>query len=160
LIPITVTPWVLYLPLALAAYIFGSHTPWIARAYEHLQYAQPIHLVLGSLVLFLLVFIYTANVLDPEHTAEALGKRHGAIPGVEPGEPTADYLDRMVSLTTVVGAVYLVALSMLPEALAACGLAPHYQISGGSILIVVCTILDLKMQVRELSLTNSGGARQ
>lgn len=160
LIPITVTPWVLYLPLALAAHVFGSHTPWIARAYEHLQYAQPIHLVLGSLVLFLLVFIYTANVLDPEHTAEALGKRHGAIPGVEPGEPTADYLDRMVSLTTVVGAAYLVALSMLPEALAACDLAPHYQISGGSILIVVCTILDLKMQVRELSLTNSGGARQ
>jgi preprotein translocase subunit SecY len=160
LIPITVTPWVLYLPLAFAAFVFGSRTPWIAGAYEHLQYAQPLHLVLGSLVLFLLVFVYTANVLDPEHTAEALDKRHGVIPGVEPGEPTADYLDRLVSLTTVVGAVYLVIVSLIPEALVASGVAPHYQISGGSVLIVVCTILDLKMQVRALSLTNSGGARQ
>lgn len=159
-IPVTVTSWVIYLPLALAAFVFGAHTPWIDAAYQHLQYARPFHLVLGSVVLFLLVFVYTANVVDPEHTAEALQKRDGVIKGVEPGEATAEYLDRLVSLTTVVGAVYLVIVSLIPEALVASGLMPHYQISGSSVLIMVCTILDLKMQVRELSLTNSGGARQ
>ena len=105
-------------------------------------------------------FIYTAYVVDPEQAAEKLAKRGGAIPGVEPGEPTADCLDRVVSFTTVLGAVYLVSLMIIPQVLVLYGKVFTSNISGGAALIVVCTVLDLKMQVRELSLTNSGGARQ
>jgi preprotein translocase subunit SecY len=159
LIPVTVTPWVFYLPLAFATFVFG-HTPWLAAAYEHLQFAQPARIVLGAVVVLVLAFIYTAYVLDPERAAETLQKQGGTIPGVEPGEATADYLDRVVSLTTVVGAVYLVIVSLIPEALVAGGVALPYKIGGGSVLIVVCTILDLKKQVRALSLTNPGGVRQ
>jgi preprotein translocase subunit SecY len=159
-IPAMVTAWVFDVPLALAAFIFGNDTPWVAAAYEHLQYARPAHLVLSSLVLFVLVFIYTAHVLDPEHAADTLQKRRGVIPGVAPGEATADYLDRLASLTTVVAAAYLVALSAIPEALATLGVVLPNNIGGTAVLIVVCTILDLKMQVRDLSLTNSGGVRQ
>jgi preprotein translocase subunit SecY len=159
-IPAMVTAWVFDVPLALAAFIFGNDTPWVAAAYEHLQYARPAHLVLSSLVLFVLVFIYTAHVLDPEHAADTLQKRRGVIPGVAPGEATADYLDRLASLTTVVAAAYLVALSAIPEALATFGVVLPNNIGGSAVLIVVCTILDLKMQVRDLSLTNSGGVRQ
>ena len=83
-----------------------------------------------------------------------------AIRDVEPGEATADYLDRVVSLTMVVGAVYVVIVSLIPEALVAGGVALPYKIGGGSVLIVVCTILDLKKQVRALSLTDPGGVRQ
>src|SRR5690242_18670342 len=132
LIPAAVAPWVFNVPLAIAAVIFGNDTPWIAAAYGHLQYARPAHLILGSLVLFVIVFIYTAHVLDPEHAADTLQKRRGVIAGVQPGEPTADYLDRLVSLTTVVGAVYLIALSVIPEALVACGVALPNNISGGA----------------------------
>jgi preprotein translocase subunit SecY len=160
MIPALVTPWVFSVPLALLAFFFGNDTPWIAAAYEHLQVGRATHLVLGSLVLFVVVFIYTAHVLDPDHAADVLQKRRGVIPGVEPGEPTARYFDRVVSLTTVVGAVYLVALSAIPEALVAFGMALSHKISGGGVLVVVCTILDLKMQVRDVSLTNSGGVRQ
>jgi preprotein translocase subunit SecY len=159
-IPAMVTAWVFDVPLALAAFIFGNDTPWVAAAYEHLQYARPAHLVLSSLVLFVLVFIYTAHVLDPEHAADTLQKRRGVIPGVAPGEATADYLDRLASLTTVVAAAYLVALSAIPEALATFGVVLPNNIGGSAVLIVVCTILDLKMQVRDRSLTNSGGVRQ
>ena len=159
-IPAMVTAWVFDVPLALAAFIFGNDTPWVAAAYEHLQYARPAHLVLSSLVLFVLVFIYTAHVLDPEHAADTLQKRRGVIPGVAPGEATADCLDRLASLTTVVAAAYLVALSAIPEALATFGVVLPNNIGGSAVLIVVCTILDLKMQVRDLSLTNSGGVRQ
>lgn len=82
------------------------------------------------------------------------------IQDVEPGEATADYLDRVLSLTMVLGAVYLVVVSLIPEALVAGGVTLPYKIGGGSVLIVVCTILDLKKQVRALSLTNPGGVRQ
>jgi preprotein translocase subunit SecY len=159
LIPVTVTPWIFYLPLALATFAFGR-TPWLAAAYEHIQFARPAHIILGSIAIFVLAFIYTAYVLDPEQAAETLQKQGGAIPGVAPGEPTADHLDRVVSLTTAVGAVYLVAVSLIPEALVAGGVALPYKIGGGSVLIVVCTILDIKKQVRDVSLTNPGGVRQ
>jgi len=159
-IPAMVTTWVFDVPLGLAAFIFGNDTPWVAAAYEYLQYARPAHLVLSSLVLFVLVFVYTAHVLDPEHAADTLQKRRGVIPGVAPGEATADYLDRLASLTTVVAAAYLVALSAIPEALASFGVVLPNNIGGGAALIVVCTVLDLKMQVRDVSLTNSGGVRQ
>jgi preprotein translocase subunit SecY len=158
LIPATVVPWVLTLPLYLAAAVFGS-TPWLVAAYEHIQFAKPAHLILGSIVIFVLVFIYTSFVVDPERAAERLDKQGGLIPGVAPGEPTADYLDRAVSLTTVIGAVYLTAVSLIPEALVAAGNMLPYKIGGGSALIVVCTILDLQRQVRDVSLTDPGGER-
>jgi len=104
-----------------------------------------------------LTFVYTAYVLDPEHAAETLRDHGGVIPDVAPGEPTADYLDRVASLTTVVGAVYLVAVSLIPEVLVADGVVLPYKIGGGSILIVVCTILDIKKQVYDLSLVKPGG---
>jgi preprotein translocase subunit SecY len=156
LIPATVVPWVLTLPLYLAAQVLGN-TPGLVAAYKHFQFGQPAHLIIGSVVLLILVFVYTAYVLDPERAAEQLGKRDGAIPGVEPGEPTADHLDRVVSLTTVIGAAYLVGVWLVPETFAAFGGMLPYKFSGGSALIVVCTILDLQKQVRDVSLTNPGG---
>ena len=155
LIPATVTPWIFYLPLALATFLFGQ-TPWLATAYEHIQIARPLHMILGSIAVFVLVFIYTAYVLDPDRIAETLRQRGGAIPDVAPGKPTADYLDRVVTLTTVSGAVYLVAVLLLPEVLVAYGGLP-YLFGGGSALIVVCTIIDIEKQVRGYSLTKPGG---
>jgi preprotein translocase subunit SecY len=155
MIPATVTPWIFYLPLAFATFVFGQ-TPWLATAFEHIQFARPAHMILGSIAVFALVFIYTAYVLDPERAAVVLRERGGAIPDVASGEPTADYLDRVVSLTTVVGAVYLVAVFLIPEALVAYGKLPVF-FGGGSALIVVCTILDIQTQVRGYSLTGPGG---
>lgn len=156
LIPVTVAPWIFYLPLAFATLVFGQ-TPWLRSAFEHLQFGRPVHVILGSIAVFVLAFIYTANVLDPERSAQKLLEQGGVIPGVMPGEPTADYLDRVVSLTTVVGAVYLVALSLIPEALVAGGVSLPYNLGGASALIVVCTMLDIRTQVRGLSRTSRGG---
>ncbi|MBR1233759.1 preprotein translocase subunit SecY [Bradyrhizobium sp. AUGA SZCCT0182] len=155
LIPATVTPWIFYLPLVLATLAFGQ-TPTLAAAYDHIQFARPVHMILGSIAVFVLAFIYTAYVLDPARIAEVLHKRGGAITDVAPGEPTADHLDRVVTLTTFIGAVYLVAVSLIPEALVAYGELP-FLFGGGSALIVVCTILDIKTQVRGHSLTKPGG---
>jgi len=158
LIPTTVMPWIVFLPLAAATFGFGQ-TPWLAAAYEHMQFARPAHIIVGAVLVFVLAFIYTAYVLDPERAAETLQEQGGAIPGVAPGEATADHLDRVVSLTTVVGASYLVAISFLPEALVAGGVLIPYKMGGGSALIVVCTILDIRTQVRDLRRAGRGGER-
>ncbi|GLR84586.1 preprotein translocase subunit SecY [Bradyrhizobium iriomotense] len=160
LIPTTVAPWVFFLPLSFAAFIYGARTPWIEAAYLHLGVGRPAHLILISVAVFVLAFLYTAFVVDPEHAADSLAKHGAVIPGVAPGEPTADYLDRVVSLTTVVGAVYLTVLQSIPEAFVASGNALPYNMSGGAALIVICTVLDLQTQVRDLSLTDPGGERQ
>ncbi|MCK1733622.1 preprotein translocase subunit SecY [Bradyrhizobium sp. 138] len=162
LIPVTVAPWIFFLPLALAGFVLGGDHPLVNAAYRHFQLGQPVHMILVSIAVFLLAFVYTAHVVDPEHTAKSLAQRGGRIPGVAPGEATADYLDRVVSLTTVVGAVYLTALQLIPEVFDLYGIGLPYSmvVDGGAALIVVCTILDLQTQVREVSLTNPGGVRR
>ena len=162
LIPVTVAPWIFFLPLAFAGFFLGGNHPLVAAAYRHLQVGQPVHMILVSIAVFVLAFVYTAFVVDPEDAAKSLAQRDGTIPGVAPGEATADYLDRAVSLTTVVGAVYLTALQLIPEVFELYGNGLPYSmvVNGGAALIVVCTILDIKTQVRDVSLTNPGGVRR
>lgn len=159
LIPTTVAPWFIFLPLSAAAFLLGG-APWIGALYQSLQVGRPAHLIVISIAVFALAFVYTSYVVDPEDVAEQLAKHGGAIPGVAPGEATADHLDRVVSLTTIVGAVYLTLVQMIPEALLVYGNGLPYSMSGGAALIVVCTILDLQTQVRDVSLTNPGGVRR
>jgi len=160
LVPVTVGPWLIYLPLAFVGLIFGADTPWLDAAYMHLQYGRPAHLVVGSIAIFLLAIVYTAFVVDPDHAADSLIRQGGVIPGVVPGEATAAHLDRVVSSTTFLGAAYLTAISLIPEVFFAYGNGLHYKMGGGAALIVVCTILDLQTQVRDKSLTNPGGVRR
>lgn len=162
LIPVTVAPWLFFLPLAMAGLILGGDHPLVAAAYRHFQLGQPAHLILVSIAVFVLAFVYTAYVVDPEYTAKSLARRDGTIPGVAPGEATADYLDRVVSLTTVVGAVYLTLLQLIPEVFELYGIGLPYSmiVNGGAALVVVCTALDIKTQVRDVSLTNPGGVRR
>ena len=159
LIPATVAPWFSFLPLAAPGFLLGS-VPWIEGVYQSLQVGRPAHLIVISIAVFALALVYTSYVVDPEEVAEQLAKQGGAIPGIAPGEATADHLDRVVSLTTVVGAVYLTLVQMIPEALLVYGNGLPYSMSGGAAVIVVCTILDLQTQVRDVSLTNPGGVRR
>ncbi|WIW43788.1 preprotein translocase subunit SecY [Bradyrhizobium sp. 62B] len=162
LLPATVAPWIFFLPLAFAGVVLGSDHPLVAAAYQHLQLGQPVHMILVSIAVFALAFIYTAYVVDPEYTAKSLAQRDGIIPGVAPGEETAAHLDRVVSLTTVVGAVYLTALQLIPEVFELYGIGLPYSmvVNGGAAVVVVCTALDIKTQVRDVSLTNPGGVRR
>jgi len=162
LIPVTVAPWIFYLPLAFAGFILGGDHPLVAATYRHLQLGQPAHMILVSIAVFALAFVYTAYVVDPEYTAESLARHHGTIPDVAPGEATAAHLDRVVSLTTVVGAVYVTALQLIPEVFDLCGIGLPYSmvVNGGAAMVVVCTVLDIKTQVRDVSLTNPGGVRR
>jgi len=109
---------------------------------------------------FVLAFVYAAFVVDPEHAAAWLAKQGGAIAGVAPGESTADYLDRVVSLTRVGRAVYLTVPQLIPEAFVAYGEALPYNMGGGAALIVVCTISRTSITGGRPIAHRSGGERQ
>jgi len=109
-----------------------------------------------AVAVVILALIYTAFVVDPEYASDSLQRAGAVIPGIEPGEATTNHLDRIISYTTFAGAAYLVAVLLIPEALIAYAKVPYY-FAGGSVLIVVCAVLDIEAQVRGRSLTGRGG---
>jgi preprotein translocase subunit SecY len=157
LMPAVVAPWLYLLPLTVLSMVLDPASPWLAASYQLTSPTHVIHMIVSSVAIIIFAFIYTSFVVDPEHAADSLKKLGAAIPGVEPGEPTAAHLDRILSCTTCVGAVYLAAVFLVPELLLSYGQSPFY-LGGTSVLIVVCTVLDIETQVRGLTLTGPGGA--
>jgi preprotein translocase subunit SecY len=156
LMPTVVAPWLYVLPLTVAGLVFDHTSPSLMAVYRLVQENHMGRVILTSVAIIILTFIYTAFVADPEHAADSLNKHGGVIPGVEPGEPTAEHLDRIVSYTTCIGAVYLAAVFLIPELLLTYSQAPFY-LGGMTVLVVVCTVLDIETQVRGRSLTKPGG---
>jgi preprotein translocase subunit SecY len=154
-LPTIVAPWFYFLPLSIVGTFFGQ-SPWLETAMGQLAFGHLGHMILGSVAIVVVAFLYTAFLVDPDHVAESLKKYGGVIPGIFPGEPTAEHVDRVVSRTTCVGAAYLVAVFLIPEILVAYYQSPFY-LGGSSALIMVCTVLDLETQVRGGSLTEPGG---
>ena len=91
-------------------------------------------------------FFYTSIVFNPKETAENLRKYGGYIPGIRPGERTAEYIDTILVRLTTVGAMYLTFVCLMPEFLIAKYPIPFY-LGGTSILIVVVVAMDTVTQV-------------
>jgi preprotein translocase subunit SecY len=104
-------------------------------------------------------FFYTAFLINPDAAAAALKQRGASMPSVAPGEPTAEYIDGVVTRLTLIGAMYLVLVYLLPAALVAMAPVPFY-FGGASLLIVVCAILDLEDHSRGFALVRTGVSRQ
>ena len=101
----------------------------------------------GALIMFF-VFFYTAVAFNPKETADNLMKHGGNIPDIPPGKDTADYLDYILTRLTVVGALYLALIGLLPEFLLSRIGAPYF--FGMSLLIVVIIVLDTVAQIQEV----------
>jgi preprotein translocase subunit SecY len=91
-------------------------------------------------------FFYTAIVFNPTETADNLRKYGGFIPGIRPGTSTAEYLDYVLTRLTVIGALYLAAVCVLPEILVSQYSVPFY-FGGTSLLIVVSVTMDTVAQI-------------
>ncbi|MBB36176.1 MAG: preprotein translocase subunit SecY [Hirschia sp.] len=109
---------------------------------------QPLFVVLYGLLVVFFCFFYTSIVFNPEETAENLRKYGGFIPGYRPGKRTADYLDYVLSRLTVIGALYLTVVCLLPEILKMNFSSIPFYIGGTSILIVVSVTMDTVAQVQ------------
>jgi preprotein translocase subunit SecY len=156
LMPTVVAPWLYLLPLTIAGLVFDHTSPRLMALYRLFQEYHMDRVILTSVAIVIIAFVYTAFVVDPQQAADSLKKYGGVIPEIEPGEATAAHLDRVVSYTTCIGAVYLGAVFLIPELLLTYGQAPFY-LGGASVLVVVCTVLDIETQVRGRSLTKPGG---
>jgi preprotein translocase subunit SecY len=98
-----------------------------------------------ALIVFF-AFFYTAIVFNPTETADNLKKHGGFIPGIRPGERTAQYIDKILTRVTVLGAAYLALICLLPEILISYAALPFY-FGGTSLLIVVSVMMDTVSQI-------------
>ena len=142
-IPALIAAWVLALPLAAVA-LFAPDAAGFGRAFTH---GAPLYLLTYAIVIVFCVYLYTAFVLDPAEAAEKLQRLGGAIPDVAPGAATADHLDAVLSRITLIGAGYFVMICLIPELLISWAQVPFY-FGGTSLLVLVCTVLDLETEVR------------
>jgi preprotein translocase subunit SecY len=112
-----------------------------------LGYGQPLHILIYAALIIFFCFFYTALVFNSRETAENLKKGGAFIPGIRPGQQTAEYIDKVLTRLTVWGALYVTAVCLLPELLTAYGRVPFY-FGGTSLLILVVVAMDFMAQLQ------------
>lgn len=136
----------LLLPLTIVGFAGAEGGDFTATIAQYLQHGTiPYMLLYGALIMFF-AFFYTAIVFNPQDNADHLKRYGGFVPGIRPGAPTAEYLDFVLTRITTVGAIYLVAICLLPEILIAQYNIPFY-FGGTSLLIVVTVTMDTVSQI-------------
>ncbi|ATU91820.1 preprotein translocase subunit SecY [Phyllobacterium zundukense] len=138
----------LLLPATIAGFANSQNMPaWATTILSSLGHGQPAYMALYAAMIVFFAFFYTALVFNPKDTADQLKKHSGFIPGIRPGERTAEYIDYVLTRVTVLGAIYLVIICMLPEFLISWAGVPFY-LGGTSLLIVVSVTLDTVAQIQ------------
>jgi preprotein translocase subunit SecY len=137
----------LLLPITVANFTQGQGPDWLNRITALLGHGQPLFLILYALLIIFFAFFYTSIMFNPKDTADNLKKYGGFIPGIRPGERTAEYIDYVLTRITVVGGLYLVLVCLLPEFLVGYAAMPFY-FGGTSLLIVVSVTMDTVAQVQ------------
>jgi len=137
----------LLLPTTVANFNAGKLPDWASGIVAQLSHGRPLFLILYIALIVFFAFFYTAIVFNPTETAENLKKHGGFIPGIRPGERTAEHIDYVLTRITVVGAAYLAIVCLLPELLISYAAVPFY-FGGTSLLIVVSVTMDTVAQVQ------------
>jgi preprotein translocase subunit SecY len=137
----------LLLPITVANFTRGQGPEWLNTITAMLGHGQPLFLLFYALLIVFFAFFYTSIMFNPKETAENLKKYGGFIPGIRPGERTAEYIDYVLTRITVLGALYLAVVCLLPELLIGYAAMPFY-FGGTSLLIVVSVTMDTVAQVQ------------
>jgi preprotein translocase subunit SecY len=137
----------LLLPTTIAQFNAQGGPEWWQTVVTQLSHGRPMFLILYIALIVFFAFFYTAIVFNPTETADNLKKHGGFIPGIRPGERTAEYIDYVLSRVTVVGAGYLAIVCLTPEMLIAYAAVPFY-FGGTSLLIVVSVTMDTVAQIQ------------
>jgi preprotein translocase subunit SecY len=137
----------LLLPTTVANFNAGQGPSWLSAVTTQLAHGRPLFLILYVSLIVFFAFFYTAIVFNPTETADNLKKHGGFIPGIRPGERTAEYIDYVLTRITVIGAIYLSIVCIIPEILISYAAVPFY-FGGTSLLIVVSVTMDTVAQVQ------------
>jgi preprotein translocase subunit SecY len=145
---------IILFPATIAGW-FGSSegTGWLRDVAATLSPGQPIYVLLYAAAIVFFCFFYTALQYNPKDTADNLKKSGAFVPGIRPGEQTAKYLERILTRLTLVGAVYVTLICLLPEFLILKWNVPFY-FGGTSLLIIVVVTMDFMSQVQAYVMTH------
>ncbi|MCY1705909.1 preprotein translocase subunit SecY [Pannonibacter sp. SL95] len=137
----------LLVPATIAGFSAGSGNEWLTTITALLGHGQPLYMLLYAAMIVFFCFFYTAIVFNPTETADNLKRHGGFVPGIRPGERTAQYIDYVLTRVTVVGAIYITLVCLLPEFLISATGVPFY-FGGTSLLIVVSVTMDTVSQIQ------------
>ena len=139
---------IILFPATLAGW-FGSSESlyWLKDVSNVLSPGQPIYILFFAAAIMFFCFFYTALVFNPKETADNLKKSGAFIPGIRPGDQTAKYIDKIMGRLTLIGAIYITLVCLLPEFLRLKFNTPFY-FGGTSLLIIVVVTMDFMTQVQ------------
>ena len=145
-IPAIFASALLLLPVTISNFGFAESATFLKISSMFTQ-GQPLYMLLYASGIIFFCFFYTSIVFNPKETSENLRKYGGYIPGIRPGDRTAEYIESILVRLTTVGAMYLTFVCLMPEFLIAKYPIPFY-LGGTSILIVVVVAMDTVTQVQ------------
>jgi preprotein translocase subunit SecY len=137
----------LLLPTTYASFNAQNMPEWLSTIVTLLSRGQPLYMLLYATLIFFFAFFYTSVVMPPEETAENLKKYGGVFPGIRPGKKSAEFIDYVLTRVTVVGALYLTLVCLIPEFFFY-KYNLSFAVGGTSILIVVSVTMDTVAQIQ------------
>ncbi|WP_419827890.1 preprotein translocase subunit SecY [Sphingomonas sp.] len=135
----------------------GRFSDFLIGMTTALQHGSPLYMTLYAVGIVFFCFFYTAVVFNPEETADNLKRHGGFIPGIRPGRATGDYLDYVLTRVTVIGAIYLAFICLVPEFIVKAFNVPSMALGGTSLLIVVNVTMDTVTQIQSHLLAHQYG---
>ncbi len=145
---------IILFPATLAGIFGGGESMnWLKDIGAALSPGQPIYVMLYAAAIFFFCFFYTALVFNPRETADNLKKSGAFIPGYRPGEQTSRFIDKVMTRLTLVGAIYITFVCLIPEFLIVKWNVPFY-FGGTSLLIIVVVSMDFMAQVQAYVMTH------
>ena len=146
-IPIIFASSVLMFPVTIAQFI---NVPWVKTVAGYLAWGTPLQTSLYALLIIFFTYFYTAVTVKISDMADNLKKYGGFIPGIRPGEPTAEYLDHVVTRITFAGAFFLAFIAVLPNLVASLSHIEGVYFGGTALLIVVGVALNTMKQIESM----------
>jgi preprotein translocase subunit SecY len=138
---------ILLLPTTVASFNAQNLPGWLQTLVTYLSRGQPLYLLLYAALILFFSFFYTSIVFNPEETAENLKKYGGVFPGIRPGKKSAQFIDYTLTRVTVIGALYLTFVCLIPEFMFY-KYNLSFSLGGTSILIVVSVTMDTVAQIQ------------
>lgn len=155
-IPAIFASTIIILPALLASWLEGNGQGWryaFVVIKEYLSPQQPLYVLLYAAAIIFFCFFYTVLVFNPRETADQLKKSGAFIPGIRPGEQTAKYIDKVMTRLTLVGALYITFVCLVPMFMTS-AMKVSFYFGGTSLLIVVVVIMDFMAQIQTLMMPN------
>ncbi len=145
--PIFASSLIMFPATAAAWFNNSSEIRWLQTLTTALGPGEPLHMIIYALMIIIFAYFYTALVFNSQETADNLKRSGALIPGIRPGKATAEYIDGVMTRLTGIGAIYLVAVCLVPDVLRNAWNVPFY-FGGTSLLIVVVVVMDFTAQIQ------------